>query len=85
MPTGDSERYKLKFQKLLKFSKEVQVYLDICAPMDRLCEELGLTCPVTRVYMGQIDGQNDCLVLDNINKTGYVKCALSLSLQQKVS
>ena len=43
----------------------------------RLCGELGLVSPLTKAYMGQIDGLNDCLVLENINKTGYVKCALS--------
>ena len=37
MPTGDTERYstKLKFRQLLKFSKEVQVYLDIGCPIER--------------------------------------------------
>ena len=43
----------------------------------RLCGQLGLMSPLTKAYMGQIDGLNDCLVLENINKTGYVKCALS--------
>lgn len=37
LPTGDEERYRGadNFQKLLKFSKEVQVYLDIGEPMER--------------------------------------------------
>ena len=37
LPTGDEERYRGadNFQKLLKFSKEVQVYLDIAEPMER--------------------------------------------------
>ena len=37
MPTGDSERYsaRLKFGKLLKFCKEVQVNVEIGGPMDR--------------------------------------------------
>ena len=37
LPTGDEERNRGadNFQKLLKFSKEVQVYLDIGEPMER--------------------------------------------------
>ena len=37
LPTGDDERYRgaENFQKLLKFSKEVQVYLDIGEPIGR--------------------------------------------------
>ena len=49
----------------------------------RVCGQLGLMSPLTKAYMGQIDGLNDCLVLDNINKTGFVKYALSPT--QKVS
>ena len=91
MPTGDTERYsaKLKFRKLLKFSKEVQVYLDIGGPIQRLCEEFCLVSPLAKVYMGQIDALNDCLVLDNVHRTGYVKLEPTTSLlstkQLKVS
>lgn len=37
LPTGDNDRYchKTKFDKMLKFSKEVQVYLDIAEPINR--------------------------------------------------
>ena len=37
LPAGDDERYRgtAAFQKLLKFSKEVQVYLDIGQPIGR--------------------------------------------------
>ena len=36
LPTFDKEKYsKWKFHRLLKFSKEVQIYLDIADPMDR--------------------------------------------------
>ena len=53
----------------------------------RVCGELGLTSPLPTAYMGQLDGLNDCLVLDNINKTGYVKWVLATptTAAQKVS
>ena len=37
LPTGDSERYSKNrnFTKMLKFSKEVQVYMDIADPVDK--------------------------------------------------
>ena len=37
LPTGDTERYSKNknFTKMLKFSKEVQVYMDIADPVDK--------------------------------------------------
>ena len=38
LPTDDTERYSIKhkFKQLLRFSKEVQVYMEIVNPMFRL-------------------------------------------------
>ena len=46
----------------------------------RLCGEYCLVSPLAKVYMGQIDALNDCLVLDNVNRTGYVKLQTAPSL-----
>ena len=41
LPTDDNERYSIKhkFKQLLRFSKEVQVYMEIVNPMFRYNEQ----------------------------------------------
>lgn len=74
LPTFDREKYpKRKFNRLLKFSKEVQIYLDIADPMDRLCSDLGYQSPFSRLYLGQFNAENDCLVMENLTSCGFVK------------
>jgi len=80
LPTDDNERYSIKhkFKQLLRFSKEVQVYMEIVNPMFSLCNEmvsqLKFSCPpVAEVFLGQMDALNDCLVLENLSKCGFVK------------
>lgn len=96
LPTDDKERYSIKhkFKQLLRFSKEVQVYMEIIRPMFRfiktdqifcskmitssLCSEMSPhlsfpSPPIAEVFLGQIDALNDCLVMENISHSGFVK------------
>jgi len=80
LPTDDKERYSIKhkFKQLLRFSKEVQVYMEIIRPMFSLCSEMSPhlsfpSPPIAEVFLGQIDALNDCLVMENISHSGFVK------------
>ena len=60
---------------LLKFSKEVQVYARFIRCM-RIYDEkrypsANLEPPVPHCYLGQLDAQNDVLVLENLGHTGW--------------
>lgn len=73
LPTEDRERYTLrrKFRQLLRFSKEVQVYNGVVRKMFRITEGRSLRPPLARVFHGQVDGVNDCLVLQDLACCGY--------------
>ncbi|CAB4065965.1 unnamed protein product [Lepeophtheirus salmonis] len=69
LPTDDSERYttRSKFEQLLKFSKEVQVYLRVVQCMvvydEKRYPSACVEPPVPRCYLGQLDAQNDVTLI----------------------
>lgn len=79
LPTDDVERHtcRRKFADLLKFSKEVQVYCQALRCMVSYDEKrYASACvepPVPKCYLGQLDAQNDVLVLENLGQSGYRK------------
>ena len=81
LPTDDHERHtsRRKFMDLLKFSKEVQVYGRVLRCMAIFDEKrYASACvepPVPKCYLGQLDAQNDVLVLENLAHSGFRKYA----------
>jgi len=79
LPTDDSSRYRVKhkFRQLLKFSKEVQVYMKIIKCMYIFDEKRYTSAivdpPVPKLYFAQMDALNDCLVIENLANDGFVK------------
>ena len=39
----------------------------------RLCSDLGYQSPFSRLYLGQFNAENDCLVLENLTSSGFMK------------
>ena len=76
LPTDDVERHtsRKKFLDLLRFSKEVQVYARFIKCMNKYDEiRYPSACvepPVPKCYLGQLDAQNDVLVLENLGHSG---------------
>jgi hypothetical protein len=79
LPTDDVERHtsRRKFSDLLKFSKEVQVYCQALRCMvsydEKRYSSACIEPPVPKCYLGQLDAQNDVLVLEDLGQTGYRK------------
>lgn len=79
LPTDDMERHtsRRKFSDLLKFSKEVQVYCQALRCMvsydEKRYSSACIEPPVPKCYLGQLDAQNDVLVLEDLGQTGYRK------------
>ena len=79
LPTDDVERHtsRRKFSDLLKFSKEVQVYCQALRCMvsydEKKYSSACIEPPVPKCYLGQLDAQNDVLVLEDLGQTGYRK------------
>ena len=83
LPTDDVERHssRKKFLDLLRFSKEVQVYARFIKCMQKYDEtRYPSACvepPVPKCYLGQLDAQNDVLVLENLGHSGSFFCIKS--------
>ncbi len=81
LPTDDVERHtsRRKFSDLLKFSKEVQVYCQALRCMvsydEKRYSSACIEPPVPKCYLGQLDAQNDVLVLEDLGQSGYRKYA----------
>ena len=79
LPTDDCERHtsRRKFSDLLKFSKEVQVYCQALRCMvsydEKRYSSACIEPPVPKCYLGQLDAQNDVLVLEDLGQSGYRK------------
>ena len=79
LPTDDVERHtsRRKFSDLLKFSKEVQVYCQAIRCMviydEKRYSSACIEPPVPKCYLGQLDAQNDVLVLEDLGQSGYRK------------
>ena len=77
LPTDDPERHtdQTKFQELLKFSKEVQVYANVIRSMaifdEKRYPSACVEPPVPKCFLSQLDAQNDVLVLENLEFSGY--------------
>jgi len=91
LPTDDSERYnaKHKFRQLLKFSKEVQVYMKIIKCMYIFDEKRYTSAcvepPVPKLYFAQMDALNDCLVIENLSQDGFIKFSSKFAGQKTLS
>ena len=85
LPTDDCERHtsRRKFSDLLKFSKEVQVYCQALRCMvsydEKRYSSACIEPPVPKCYLGQLDAQNDVLVLEDLGQSGYRKFSGSAS------
>ena len=88
LPTDDVERHtsRRKFLDLLKFSKEVQVYARFIRCMTIYDEKrYASACvepPVPKCYLGQLDAQNDVLVLENLGQTGNYFTHMDINLNR---
>ena len=77
LPTDDPERHtdRAKFRALLKFSKEVQVYANVIRSMaifdEKRYPSACVEPPVPKCFLSQLDAQNDVLVLENLEFSGY--------------
>jgi len=91
LPTDDNERYKVKhkFRQLLKFSKEVQVYMKIIKCMYIFDEKRYTSAcvepPVPKLFFAQMDALNDCLVMENLSQDGFVKFSTKFGGQKTLS
>jgi len=74
LPTEDSERHTVrqKFRQVVRFSKEVEVYTGVVHAMMRVAKGLDIFPPVARPFHGQVDGLNDCLVLEDLEPDGFL-------------
>lgn len=91
LPTDDSSRYRVKhkFRQLLKFSKEVQVYMKIIKCMYIFDEKRYTSAivepPVPKLYFAQMDALNDCLVIENLTNDGFIKYDAKFPGQRSLS
>ena len=78
LPTDDVERHtsRRKFSDLLKFSKEVQVYCQALRCMvsydEKRYSSACIEPPVPKCYLGQLDAQNDVLVLEDLGNLQFL-------------
>ena len=78
LPTDDVERHtsRRKFSDLLKFSKEVQVYCQALRCMvsydEKRYSSACIEPPVPKCYLGQLDAQNDVLVLEDLGNDLFI-------------
>ncbi|TRY69405.1 hypothetical protein TCAL_08892 [Tigriopus californicus] len=79
LPTDDPSRHcdRRKFYYLMKFGKEAQVYHDVIQCMaiydEKRYPSACVEPPVPKCYLSQFDNQNDVMVLEDLEFSGYKK------------